>query len=80
MNDAGARWRVGRWGLKVLCMNCGQEHRHKPEEQGRLAHRRSDCCGVKLRPRRWVYADRNRARKEILEVRAAMQRQASLFR
>lgn len=57
------RRNVARWGLRVICLACGFEGRHKSESQGRL-HTRRCRCGVKgLRTRHWILKNPDAARK-----------------
>lgn len=53
--------RLRRYGLRVLCMRCGEESRHYPQS-GRLRER-ACTCGGRLRARSWVlrYPDQARA-------------------
>lgn len=45
---AAIRKRVARFGIRVRCIGCDDETRHKPEEHGRLRHRRCFWCGARL--------------------------------
>ena len=66
------RERVAKFGLKVLCLNCGRRYRHRPEGPPRLRLRdaQSPCCNAPMRTVRWVEATKRQARKELLAWRS----------
>jgi len=69
--------RVRKHGLRVLCVLCGTEYRHRFE--GRLRDRQSPCCGVRMLPA-WHVAknDQGEPRHRKLYARAHALRAATL--
>ncbi len=70
-NDESVRQLVALYGLKVECLMCGAEGRHRPETQGRLRARRCPRCGRRsLRTSYWVRRHPGAASKLVAEHRA----------
>lgn len=40
---------VEKYGLRVICSECGEMSRHRPAEDGHLMDRRCERCSGKLR-------------------------------
>lgn len=51
---AAIRRRVERYGLRVVCLECGARGRHRPSIDGRLRKRPCPKCGGRLRSVAWV--------------------------
>jgi len=69
-NRRAMRAAVNRWGLRVMCLACTHECRHKPEQHGRLRRRLCPQCGLYgLRSRSWVIRNPEAARKLRTEHR-----------
>lgn len=62
--------RIHKYGIRVICLMCSWEGRHKPQ-MGRLRDRHCTGCGLaRLRPRWWIEKYPTKAHAEIKRVRA----------
>jgi hypothetical protein len=61
--------RVHKYGVRVICMMCSEEARHRPGE-GRLRNRACHSCGMqRLRPVWWIEKYPTKAAAEVKRVR-----------
>jgi putative NADPH-quinone reductase len=55
---------VKKWGIRVRCIGCEKESRHKEGLGVRLREKRCAVCGMRLRPLRWFAQFPDRAIEE----------------
>jgi hypothetical protein len=70
MPDTDMRQLVARFGINVVCMGCGRHWKHRPEREGRLRKRLSECCGSPMLSLAYAKRNRDKARAKVLAYRA----------